>query len=231
MNSGFVSAPSAIGAQGADALQSVDEGGQEVGGRTPRCTVRGTDTPGTTRYISNLTCTYTCSRMPSRTGGGASTDRTRAGHPGTPEPPGLAAVAPTRRRYEPDRPYPAPAAGILVPWAAACGCGRGTRRFIPWWRSASAACRCVPPRCPSPVAARTAAASPAASPSASSRRGVRVADGQEYRAPDLLSPHVDRGLVPQALPRRPTPGRLVRLPALGAVRNHDGAAQSCRRPG
>ncbi len=44
MNSGFGSAPSAIGAQGADALQSVDEGGQEVEGLSPRCTARGTDT-------------------------------------------------------------------------------------------------------------------------------------------------------------------------------------------
>jgi hypothetical protein len=100
MNSGFGPAPSAIGARGADALQSADEGGQEVGGRPPRCTVRGTDTPGTTRYSSTLNCTYTFFRMPSRAGGGASTGRTRAGRPGM-RTPRLAAVAPTRRRYGP----------------------------------------------------------------------------------------------------------------------------------
>jgi hypothetical protein len=178
-NSGFGSAPCAIGVRGADALQSADEGGQEVGGRSPQCTVRGTDTPGTTRYISKLTCTYTYSRMPSRTGGGASTGRTRAGHPGDARTPELAAVAPHGAATGRTAPIPPHCRHAGSP-----GCRLrvrlGTRRYMPWWRSASAACRCVPPRCPSQVAAR------AASPNASSRRGVRVADGQEYCASDLL---------------------------------------------
>jgi hypothetical protein len=39
----FWAGPCAIGARGADTLQSADEGGQEVGGRPRRHSVRGSD--------------------------------------------------------------------------------------------------------------------------------------------------------------------------------------------
>jgi hypothetical protein len=111
------------------------------------------------RYIRALTCTYTPSRIPACAVGGARTGRTRAGRPGDARTPGLAAVAPTRRRYGPDCPYPAP----RCRHAGSPGCrlrvrprdaavhalvaeGFGSMSM----RSASM---------PSPVAARTAAAS------------------------------------------------------------------------
>ena len=58
MNDGFGLAPNAIGARGADALQATDEGGQEVRGRTRRCTVRWPDAAGTSEVYFTLTCSY-----------------------------------------------------------------------------------------------------------------------------------------------------------------------------
>jgi hypothetical protein len=182
MNSGSGSAPSAIGARGADALQSADEGGQEVRGHPPRCTVRGTDISGTTRYISTLTCTYTCFRMPSRPGGGASTGRTRAGRPGDARTPGLAAVVPTRRRYGPYCPYPAPVPtcwfpGLLLAGATSgrggsCLGGGALRQHVDAFRlDAQSGCQ----RHGSSLLLQRLPALPRG-------RGARVLEGQEYRA-------------------------------------------------
>ena len=56
----FWTGPCAIWRRGADALQSADEGGQEVGGRPRRHSVRGPHVaPVHPRYISALSCTYT----------------------------------------------------------------------------------------------------------------------------------------------------------------------------
>jgi hypothetical protein len=52
MNSGFGPATCAIGARGADALQSADESGQEVGGRPRRRAVRWPDAAGTSEVYS-----------------------------------------------------------------------------------------------------------------------------------------------------------------------------------
>ncbi|MCW2929048.1 MAG: hypothetical protein JWM19_10 [Actinomycetia bacterium] len=51
-NSGFGPIPCVIGARGADALQSADEGGQEVGGCPRRRSVRGSGTAGTSEVYS-----------------------------------------------------------------------------------------------------------------------------------------------------------------------------------
>jgi hypothetical protein len=96
----FWSAPRAIGVQGADALQSADEGGQSVGGRPRRATPQRVHR----RYILALTCDYLVVHDTDRACV-ARTGRTRAGRPGNAPNPGLAAVTPTRRHHRPGRPY------------------------------------------------------------------------------------------------------------------------------
>ena len=87
-NSGFGPAPYAIGVRGAEALQSTDDGGQEVGGRTRRRAVRRLEAQVHPRYIRADLHLYRF-RLPARAGGGARTGRTRAGRPGMAERPGL----------------------------------------------------------------------------------------------------------------------------------------------
>ena len=58
----FGSAPSAIGARGADTLQSADEGGQEVGDALGGTVFAGRTLHLRPRYIWALTCTFTSSQ-------------------------------------------------------------------------------------------------------------------------------------------------------------------------
>jgi hypothetical protein len=79
----FWSAPRAIGVQGADALQSADEGGQSVGGRPRRATPQRVHR----RYILPLTCDYLVVHDTDRACV-ARTGRTRTGRPGNAPTPG-----------------------------------------------------------------------------------------------------------------------------------------------
>lgn len=122
------------------------------------------------RYISALTCQYpaaghvarSCEQRPRRT---------RAGQPGMRRKPRAARCRADTPALRPD--------GRIPPISAFCsriaanGSGSGTRRFMPCWRRASAACQCVPPRCPVRSLPVRRQPPPAASPSASSQLGCQ----------------------------------------------------------
>jgi hypothetical protein len=111
------------GVRGADALQSADEGGQQVGGRPRRWTVRGPDAPGTSEAYKHPDLhLLPVFRMPTRAGGGA-----HGPHPGP--TPGNATqpradccradMAASRAGQAPPRRFGVPAAvapGARAPW-------------------------------------------------------------------------------------------------------------------
>jgi hypothetical protein len=148
-NSGFGLAPYAIGAQGAHALQSAGEGGQEVRGCPRQATPQQVHSCADLRLSRRPR--YPTARA--RRGRAAQWPDTRRDA----RTPGLAAVAPTRRRYGPDRPYPADI-GMLVPGLTAYEGGTGAAvhaLLAEGFGSMSMRSTSMP----SPVSTRTAAAS------------------------------------------------------------------------
>jgi hypothetical protein len=125
------------------------------------------------RYISALTCQYPAAGQVTRPCGQRRADGAHAGRtPGNAGNPRAARcradMAALRAGQAASRQYRHAGSRIV-----AYGSGPGTRRFMPCWRRASAACRCVPPRCPVRPPPARQQPPPAASPSASSQPGCQ----------------------------------------------------------